>query len=367
MRKVMCMMRSAAILSCSLLAAVALSGCESASTVQASPAGSALPVKVRVVETAPVADATVYLATLRSRTSAAVSPDVDGQVTRIFVKAGDRVTAGAPVVQIDAGKQQAAVSTVEKQAAAQAATVRFAAQQLERTRYLASAGVASEQELQQAQAAYDVAAASLDSLTAQVKQQREQLRYYAVTAPTAGIVGDIPVRVGDRVTSATVLTTVDQPDGLEAYIQVPVERAPQLRRGLEVALLDGDGGVSCETSVSFISPSVDTSTQTVLVKAPVRCEGDAHRTSEYVRARVIWGRTPRPLVPVLAVSRINGQPFVFVAQAQDAHAVARQVAVRLGDTFGNDYAVLDGVRAGDQLIVTGTQILVDGMPVQPQR
>jgi RND family efflux transporter MFP subunit len=335
--------------------------------VQASTPGSALPVRVQFVEAVEVDDATVYLATLKSRTSAAVSPEVDGQITRIYVKAGDRVSAGAPVVQIDAGKQQAAVSKVENQMAAQSASERFAAQQLERTRFLVDAGVASQQELEQAQTAYDVAAASLESLAAQVKEQREQLRYYTVTAPTSGNVGDIPVRVGDRVTSATVITTLDQPQGLEAYVQVPIERAPRLRSALPVQLVDGGGTVVCETHVGFISPEVDTDTQTVLVKAPVSCPGEARRTSEYVRARLIWGRTARPLVPVLAVSHVNGQPFVFVAQPQDKQVVARQIAVRLGDTIGNDYAVLDGVGPGEQLIITGTQILVDGMPVQPLR
>ena len=367
LEKVMLMRRTLTAWSASVLAVVALTGCQSASGVQASSTGSALPVGVRTVAAAPVEDATVYLATLKSRTSASVSPDVDGQVLRIYVKAGDRVTAGAAIAQIDAGKQQAAVSTVEQQAAAQRANVRIAAQQLERTKYLPSAGVASEQELQRAQAAHDAAAASLDALAAQIKEEREQLRYYAVTASTAGIVGDIPVRVGDRVTSATVLTTIDQSDGLEAYLQVPVERAARLRHGLDVALLDGHGAVSCQTQVTFIAPNVDTGTQTVLAKAPVACGGGAWRTSELVRARVIWGRTARPLVPTLAVSRINGQAFVFVVAAEESGAVARQVAVTLGETVGNDYAVRDGVRPGDELIVTNTQFLVNGMPVQPKR
>jgi RND family efflux transporter MFP subunit len=324
-----------------------------------------MPVGIRVIEVKDVHDATVYLATLKSRTSSNVSPEVAGQITRIYVRPGDRVAAGAALVQIDPLKQQASVSNYEKQYIAQSASLRFASQQLERTRHLAAAGVASEQELEEAQAGHDVAKASLESLAAQVKEQQEQLRYYKVTAPTSGIVGDIPVRVGDRVTSATVLTTLDRPHGLEAYIQVPIERAPLVRYGLPVELLDARGNVVCATRVSFISPEVANDTQSVLVTAPASCPGQDRRTSEYVRARVIWGTTPLPLVPVLAVSRVNGQPFVFVAKRHNEAIVARQVAVRLGETVGNEYAVLHGVGTGDQLIVTGTQILADGMPVQP--
>ena len=361
------MTRTTVLLLGSVLAAVPLIGCSSESTVQASASESALPVGIRVIDMNAVKDATVYLATLKSRTSSTVSPEVGGQITRIYVKAGDRVSAGAPVVQIDPLKQQAAVSNYEQQYTAQTATLRLASQQLERTKYLAHAGVASEQELEQAQAGYDVAKASLESLAAQVTEQHEQLRYYTVAAPISGVVGDIPIRVGDRVTSQTVLTTLDEPHGLEAYVQVPIERAPLLRYGLVVELLDARSNVACATRVSFISPEVDNETQSVLIKAPVSCHGDERRTSEYARARLIWGTTPRPLVPALAVSRVNGQAFVFIAKRQGEKVVARQVPVRLGDMVGNDYAVLEGVGSGDELIVTATQILSDGTPVQPAR
>ncbi len=58
-----------------------------------------------------------------------------------------------------------------------------------------------------------------------------ELHYYQVTAPMAGIVGDIPVRIGDRVTVATQLTTVDEPGALEAYIYVPASARGRFARG----------------------------------------------------------------------------------------------------------------------------------------
>jgi len=69
------------------------------------------------------------------------------------------------------------------------------------------------------------------------------------------------------------------------------------------------------------------------------------------------------VVPVLAVMRQGGQTFVFIARQQDGHLIASQTAVTVGDTVGNTYAVSSGLKAGDKVIVSSTQFLVNGMPV----
>ena len=68
---------------------------------------------------------------------------------------------------------------------------------------------------------------------------------------------------------------------------------------------------------------------------------------------------------MLAVTRLGDQAFVYVAQHQNGHYFAHQVPVELGDTVGNQYAVLSGLKDGEKVIVSGTQFLVDKMPVQP--
>jgi RND family efflux transporter MFP subunit len=207
----------------------------------------------------------------------------------------------------------------------------------------------------------------VSSLDAQVREQAVQLTYYGVAAPTAGVVGDVPVHVGDRVTTSTILTTIDQKTGLEAYINIPVERAPQVRPGTPVAIVDGDGQVVAESRVTFVSPQVDTATQSVLVKASIDAAKALLRSSQFVRARVIWKAEPGLLIPVTGVSRVSGQYFVFVAEAQGNGTVARQRPVRLGSIVGNDYVVLHGIKAGDPLIVSGTQNLADGAPVAVEK
>src|SRR5438105_12298082 len=199
-----------------------LAGCGSKNAAPASAAGPpAMPVTLQTVRSADIQESSEYVATLKSRRSSNISPQVDGQITRIFVKSGDHVTAGTPLMQIDPLKQQATVTSQESTRAAKVANLRYAEQQQERMKKLFAEGVVARQNLDESQAAYESAQAELKALDANVQEQHVQLRYYKVVAPMNGIVGDIPVRVGDRVTNTTLLTTVDEPGSLEAYISIP--------------------------------------------------------------------------------------------------------------------------------------------------
>jgi len=350
-------------------AAIAASvGCAGKAAPNAHAGGMpAMPVKVLEAKAVPVYDASEYVATLKSRDSAVIMPQVEGQITQIFVHSGDRVKAGSPLVEIDPVRQKATVRSQESTREAQQAQLNWAKQQYQRTLGLSEAGVVSKQDLDQAKATLDAAQAQVDSLDAQVKEQTVQLHYYRVTAPRAGIVGDIPVRVGDRVTTSTQLTTVDLPGSLEVYVYVPVERSSQLKMNLPVQVLDSSGKVLADSRISFISPQVDNTTQTVLVKARIPNGNEALRQLQFTRARVVWGTHENPKVPILAVSRLAGQFFAFVAEPQAGGSyIAKQRPLTIGETVGNDYEVRNGISPGDKVIVSGTQFLMDGAPVIPQ-
>ncbi len=348
-----------------IVALAALSvACSGGSVKGARPQGPAgIPVKVETAQLIAVRDTTEYVATLKSRDTAVIMPQVEGQITDIFVHSGSRVSAGTPLMQIDPAKQQAALKTQEDTLAAKQAEVKWDEQEFERNSGLYDAKVISKQALDQSRTALDQARAQLQALQAQVRQESVQLHYYRVTAPSAGIVGDIPVRVGDRVTTNTPLTTVDKPGSLEAYVYVPVERSSQLKLNLPVQIVDQSGNVIAESRLNFISPQVDSTTQTVLAKAPIANNNDKLRNAQFIHARIVWGTQQRTVVPVLAVSRLGGQYFAFVAEQQDGKTVAHQKPLQVGDMAGSNYVVLEGIKPGDKIIVSGTQFLVDGAPV----
>jgi RND family efflux transporter MFP subunit len=344
------------------------SACSRGGQPAAGAQGGPPPAAVQIVtlEQKPIEQTSEFIATLRSLRSTTIQPEVDGFVTRIFVKSGDRVRAGTPIIQVDPEKQQASVRSTEASRAGLEADVKYWRQQVTRLQSLIEAGAISRQELEQAQNSLKSAEAKLESLDAEVREGRVQLRYYRVNAPQAGVVGDIAVRQGDRVTPATVITTIDDNASLEAYIQVPLDRTPDLRVGLPVRLLDGDGKVVATNPISFVAPRVDADTQTVLAKSLLREIPPQARVQQFVRARIVWRNAPGLTVPVTSVQRISGQFFCFVAVQEQQGLVARQRPVEVGDVVGNDYIVRSGLKPGEKLIVTGIQKIGDGAPVRAE-
>jgi RND family efflux transporter MFP subunit len=322
-------------------------------------------VQTVVLEPKPIPQSSEFVATIRSLRSTTVQPQVDGIVRQVFVRAGDRVTAGEPLLQIDPDKQQASVTATESQRASREADLAFARQQLARMQKLFEAGAVSRAELEQAETLQKTAEAQLAAVQSQIREHEVELQYYRVTAPSAGVVGEVVIRQGDRVTSSTIITTIDQPEGLEAYINVPLERAMDLKPGLLVELLDSQGKTIAANPITFIAPRADDATQSVLVKVALRQMPESIRVMQYVRARVVWSNEPTLAVPIIAVSRLAGQHFVFVAEQGQQGVVARQKPVTVGDVNGENYVVRSGLKAGDRVIVSNVQKLGDGAPVKP--
>lgn len=352
------------VLALSLLLAAGATGCNKAQPQTAAPAAQALPVQTLTVAAVPVPQSDEYVATIKSRRSATINPQVDGNITRILVHSGDHVTTGQLLMQIDPAKQEATLASQAATEQQKLAVYKYNQLQVERQRKLFADGIISKDAIDQAEQAFSNSKADYDSSVASRQTQEKQLAYYRITAPFDGIVGDVPVHVGDYVSPTTMLTTVDENKDLEAYIYVPTERAAQVRNGLGVQIVDNSGNPIENTSIDFVSPQVDDQLQGILAKAPVH--SSALRNAQLVKARVIWGTTPRPVIPVLAVTRLGGQAFVFVAKdAGSGKFVAHQQAISVGDTVGNNYAVLGGLANGDKVIISGTQFLMDGMPVMP--
>ncbi|MCC7242973.1 MAG: efflux RND transporter periplasmic adaptor subunit, partial [Acidobacteria bacterium] len=242
-----------------------------------------MPVDTLTLTEHPVEQTSDFIASLKSRRSSTVQPQVEGLITRIAVRSGEAVQRGAPLFEIDSAPQQAAVAALESTRGVRAAELEYARQERTRTQALYAAGAVSQRELAQAETAERTAQAVLQSVDEQVRQLRAELAYYRVTAPSAGVIGDIPVRAGDRVTKSSVLTTVDENDVLELYVNVPVQQAADLKVGLPVRIVDDRDQVLATNPVTFVSPTVEP-TQTVLAKAALIDGRGRFRAEQSVRA-----------------------------------------------------------------------------------
>lgn len=371
----------------------------------------AVPVPISAVETGTVTDSSDYVANLQSRQSVTLQPRVDGYVQEIYVKAGDRVEAGTPILRIDPATQQAAVqqsvatlatsqsdfesakATLAQLTASKESTLSsldFNQKEYKRYSDLVTQGAFARQKLDEVSNNLRSARAELGKIDAQIEaqkasinsaatrieasragavQQEVQLDYYTITAPFAGIVGDIPVKVGDNVNSTTQLTTVTQNQVLEVQIAVPTENAPRLRMGMPVELLDAQDKSLVKGNVAFISPNINSQNQSVLVKANFNNGNNQLKANQFVRARLIWASHSGVIVPTSAISRLGGQDFIFVAEESSVNGqtqlVANQKAIKLGKITGNKQEVLEGLTSKDKIVVAGILQLRNGAPIAP--
>src|SRR6185312_9671219 len=172
------------------------------------------------------------------------------------------------------------------------------------------------------------AEADVTAAQAQINAQSALLRFYTISAPIDGVVGDIPVKVGDYVDPQTRLTSLDQNKLVEAYVYVPVSKASEVTRDTAIQLVDESGKVLCEAKPSFVSPQVSVDTQTVLVKTICPNDG-ALRADQVLQARVIWSRHPGVTIPVAAVSRQSGQYFAWVVDRSGKGPVVHQQPIEV--------------------------------------
>jgi RND family efflux transporter MFP subunit len=212
----------------------------------------------------------------------------------------------------------------------------------------------------------DQAEAQVAEAAARVNQLEVQLAESAVEAPFTGIIGDVTVKEGDFIEKGDPFTTLTENDRLELRLPIPLERKSDLKIGLAVRMRDPQGNSLGTGQISFISPTVSPDSQTILAKATFPNPDGELRNGQFVRAQVIWNEKPGAVVvPMTAVQFLGDERFVFVAEGGD-NPTAKKQAIRLGLIRGDRAEVLEGLRPGQKLVVSGIQKLSDGTPIQPK-
>ncbi|URR36320.1 efflux RND transporter periplasmic adaptor subunit [Thermosynechococcus sp. HN-54] len=366
-------------------------------------------VKLAAVQTQPLSQTVVYNASLQSRESITLQPQVSGRIVQINVQSGQVVSQGQPLILIDPSEQQAVVASnlaaiqsaqanvenarsilraLEAQRRANLATLEFNRMQAERYTLLFEEGAVSKEQAQSFITSFRTAQADLQQTEADIRaqqatiaqlekallaaqanaqQQAVVLNWFQVRAPFSGVIGNIPPKVGDFVTPQTNLLTLTSNQPLEVYIQVPIEQVPRIRRGTPVELLDPNGNVVGTSSVFFIAPNTTNNTQTILVKALYDNTRNNLRADQQIQARIILDQQPGILVPTTAVSNLAGQNFVFVAEKDaEGKMIAKQKPIHVGAIQGNSYQVFKGLQPGEQIVISGIQRLRDGVPITPE-
>jgi RND family efflux transporter MFP subunit len=348
-------------LALALALAAAVAACQAKA---AGPPPAPPPVEIDVLTLAPseVRETGEYLGSLLSRDSVNVLPEVAGYVRKILVEPGQRVEAKAPLVEIDARVESAALESASAQADSARTALALAIQTRDRTQSLFKEGVISAEELERKNADVASSEAALRAATAQVSQRRVQVQNHVIRAAVPGLVADVRVRLGDYVTATTPITSISAADALELSIAVPAARARGLVLGAPIQILADDGSVLLESTAFFIAPEADPRTQLVVVKAAFQ-NTVGLRPSELVRARLVYATRQALQAPMLAIVRQSGQPFVFLLVEKEGKLVISQRPVTLGALGDRAYVVESGLAPGDRIAVSSMQMLREGSAV----
>lgn len=364
-----------------------------------------MPVSSMILNSKPINQSNIYQATLISRHSISLQPQISGQVSGIYVNAGDRVKAGTTLITIDQKKQQAILnsskadanafkaiiaqsksllSSYEIQQQALISNVELNQKLYDRYSSLYLKKSVSQQDLEKYTDSLNKAKSELNSNIAQIQAQKSaiitaqsnyakaisaiqeqsvQLRYYKITAPYSGIVGDIPVKSGSSVNTDTKLISITQNNPLEVNVGVPVDKVFELHKGLPVEILDNNNNVVGLSNISFISPAVNTETQTILIKSVLYNQSEIFKADQSVKVRVIFNQRNGILAPTSAISHMAGQDFVFLIINKGKQQFVKQQPVTLGEIQGDKYVILSGLKSLDTIVSQGIQKLMDGMPV----
>ncbi|MEM6255379.1 MAG: efflux RND transporter periplasmic adaptor subunit [Cyanobacteria bacterium P01_D01_bin.156] len=382
------------------------------------PMGGGVPVTLENMQLTTLQDQASFVGTLDAQTGVILQPEASGRITRIYVSSGDRVAVGDPVMELSAERFQAELSAALANVSASQsardnararlqslvaqrisieADVKLQDTEFDRTRRLVEAGAQSQQDLDEVERDRDAALASLNAAKEEISAAqasleqtealfsqaqaiasatREDLLDKTVTAPIAGVVGNIPVELGDFVQPGGTLTTITQNEVLELEIDIPAEQVNEIQLGMPVQISTFGADIPEATgSISFISPQTDAATQTVLAKARFDNFGGRLQDNQRVDVSIVLDERPGLLVPAMAITRLGGQSFVYVAAdappPQDGQPamegpVAELRPVTLGGMQGNSFQVLDGLSPGEEIVTTGLLNLQDGVPIAPQ-
>jgi RND family efflux transporter MFP subunit len=277
------------------------------------------------------------------------------------VRAGDTLLVlDMPEVREQAQQAAAVVDQTEASAALARAT-------LTRWRSLAQQGVVTPQELDERQAQANVTEATLRAAKANVANLREVLRFGALLAPFSGVVTARTIDLGTLVVAGAAATarpllTLAQTDTLRVTLQVPQSAAMRVRPGMTARVLVREAGDSAFVGkVVRYAGAIDPATRTLLTEVQVPNRSRKLLPGMYAQvAFTVPSAGPSLRIPAIAlIVRGDG---TMVARVKD-NAV-ELVPVTLGRDFGTTLEVLDGVQAGDALVVNPPESLADGLRVR---
>jgi membrane fusion protein (multidrug efflux system) len=299
----------------------------------------------------PVAEVLSLVGSITANEMVDVRGEADGVVQDILFKEGQSVKKGQELVRLDESKFSAAVAEGE-------ATFALSKANFDRAKHLFESQLISQQEFDQARTVFEATRANLEFNKRLLKDAR-------IYAPFEGIVGARSISPGQVIRKEAVLTTIVDLDPVKVEFNVPEKFLGQVRvnQNIEIGVATYPGR-KFQGKVFFISPYVDLTNRTALVKAEVpNPSGDLKPGMFANLVLTVTIRENAVVIPEVALTQTldKGRAMIFVV---DANTNAQLRPIKLGVRLAGQVEVVEGIQAGERVIVEGTQKTVPGKPVQ---
>lgn len=308
------------------------------------------PVAVTAATVGPIASYYRATAGLEAEKQAEVLARVSGLVAVILVEEGDAVREGQPLLRIENDEYRLRV----EQAAARTRQVAAAFQRL---REMRAEQLASEQE-------FETARADLASAEAEEGLARLNLSYTTVTAPFSGVITQRLVDPGQNVSTGTPLFMLVSVEPLLARVHVPSREFRQLQVDQTVQLVLDSTRQQLEGRITLISPVIDPTTGTIKITVELPRYPAGTRPGDFAEVRIVTElREQAILVPRIAVVTERGESVAYVAVG-DEEVLAERRLVTVGFADDDLLQIVDGIEAGERVVVKGQRSLRDGQPLR---
>ena len=351
------------VLGAALAATVACSN--SAAAPEAGPSGKPpVAVSVAPVVVADLEESVEVVGSLGPKFYADVKSEVSGIVTGVYVTEWVPVRKGARLARLDTAETEAAIEALKAVEAQARVGESRARREFERAQQLKQFGLITPQNFDDAKTAVEAAEASTAAARAQIKTAQARLAKSSLTAPMDGVVALRTVNVGDRVENMgggdPMFRIVDN-GLLELTVSVPSSKLALVKVGQPLAFsTDALPGRTFTGKVMFINPAIDPASRSAKVIAEVPNRDGALKGGAFAKGRILVA-TRAGLLQVPREALLNWKvedrtAEVFVAQGDKAE----KRTVRTGQANGITVEIVDGLKAGEQVVTRGGFQLREG-------
>lgn len=308
-------------------------------------------VSAAVVSSRPFSDSLQVLGVARGRRSLDITSSTTELISRVMFNDGQRVAAGAPLVELRADEQ-----------AADAIEARSRMEQAERTwrrwQELADRGIAPRVTAEEAQATYEAARASYQA--AQARRGERVIR-----APFAGVVGLSDVTPGALVNPGTVIATLDDISVVRVEFPVPERYLSAITTGLPVtATADAWPGEVFSGRIALLDTRINEQTRAITARAEFANASGRIRPGMMMRVSIERGERRAPAVPESAVQYEGASAYVYRIVSADEGATAQRLTVETGVVENGFVEILSGLSLNEQVVGSGLNRIQPGAPVR---